>query len=222
MRPAPSFCIFQGRQSGRRALSFRLSRDVCDGMSNRKLATAALNLLGPRRGGARAVGGVSPRGASRGRRSSSFHAASGRSSSGRATALMGLRRLVTVLGLVKVATRPGSLRASLAGARRTPSRLGARPGPPGGARQGGGRLPDEAAQSAGSEPFEVRVPPEGCPVAGRPGAGAVRLPRQAPKKSGYSLALVRGNNDILNFWRLAHGARVIFSSCGNADAHRGT
>ena len=34
-------------------------------------------------------------------------------------------------------------------------------GASGGARQGGGRLPDEAAQSAGSEPFAVRVLPEG-------------------------------------------------------------
>ena len=80
---------------------------------------------------------------------------------------------VTVLGLVKVATRP---------ARSVPPWQGligllAGRGASGGARQGGGRLPDEAAQSAGSEPFEVRVPPEGCPVAGRPGAGAVRLPR---------------------------------------------
>ena len=66
-----------------------------------------------------------------------------------------------VLGLVKVATRPGSLRASLAGARRTPSRL-RRPPPPGGARRRGWwRLPDEAAQSAGSEPLQVRVAPEG-------------------------------------------------------------
>ena len=50
---------------------------------------------------------------------------------------------------------------------------------------GGGcqmRLPNPPARS----PLQVRVPPEGCPVAGRPGAGAVRLPRQAPKKSGYS------------------------------------
>ena len=62
-----------------------------------------------------------------------------------------------VLGLVKVATRPGSLRASLAGARRTPSRLGAPAGFVGRSEAGGW----EAAQSAGSEPFEVRVLPEG-------------------------------------------------------------
>ncbi len=127
-----------------------------------------------------------------------------------------------MLGLVKVATRPGSLRASLAGARRTPSRL-RRPGPPGGARRRGWwRLPDEAAQSAGSEPFEVRVLPEGCPVAGRPGAGAVRLPQQAPKKSRYTLALVRGNNDILKaeFLEPAHGARVILAPVQRRRAQR--
>ena len=165
--------------------SFRLSRDVCEGTSNRKPATAALNLLGPLRG-ARAPSAACLLGArlevdvTLPRRLGPVERAAP------PRALTGLRRLVTVLGLVKVATRPGSLRASLAGARRTPSRL-RRPGPPGGARRRGWwRLPDEAAQSAGSEPFEVRVLPEGCPVAGRPGTGAVRLPRQAPKKSGYS------------------------------------
>ena len=165
--------------------AYRLSRDVCDGTSNRKPATVAVNLLGPRRGarapsaacllGARlevdvALPSTPPR--------------AGRARAAPPRALMGLRRLVTVLGLVKVATRPGSLRASLAGARRTPSRL-RRPGPPGGARRRGWwRLPDEAAQSAGSEPFEVRVLPEGCPVAGRPGAGAVRRPDRPPKNLG--------------------------------------
>ena len=62
-----------------------------------------------------------------------------------------------VLGLVKVATRPGSLRASLAGARRTPSRLGAPAGSVGRSEAGGW----EAAQSARSEPLQVRVLPEG-------------------------------------------------------------
>ena len=88
-----------------------------------------------------------------------------------------------MLGLVKVATRPGSLRASLAGLVGLLAACAGRPPPGGARRRGWWRLPDEAAQSAGSEPFEVRVPPEGCPVAGRPGAGALRLPRQAPEKS---------------------------------------
>ena len=84
-----------------------------------------------------------------------------------------------MLGLVKVAARPGSLRASLARLVGLLAGWAPRPGPSGGARQGRW----EAAPSAGSEPFQVRVLPEGCPVAGRPGAGAVRLPRQAPEKS---------------------------------------
>ena len=142
----------------RRAPSFRLSRDVCDGMSNRKLATAALNLLGPRRGGARAVGGVSPRGASRGRRSSSFHAASGRSS--------GPRHRELSWGYGDWLRCSDSSRSPHAPARSVPPWQGLvgllagwapRPGPSGGARQGGW----EAAQSAGSEPFQVRVLPEG-------------------------------------------------------------
>ena len=171
-------------------ISPRLSRSVGGGMSKRKLATVAVNCLGAFSRGGSCVRGVRlearlevdvalPRRlgpVELGPRHVSSHGGYGaRTCQGRHT--------------------PGSLRASLAGARRTPSRLG-RPDPPGGARRRGWwRLPDEAAQSAGSEPFEVRVLPEGCPVAGRPGAGAVRLPRQAPKKSRHTL--VRGNNDII-------------------------
>ena len=184
MRPAPQPLVFTRPPDGfAEPPSFRLSRDVCDGTSNRKLATVAVNLLRPRRGG-RDVGGVFPRGASRVRRSSSFHAASGRSS--------GPRHRELSRGYGDWLRCSDSSRSPHAPARSVPPWQGLvgllagwapRPGPSGGARQGGGRLPDEAAQSAGSEPFEVRVPPEGCPVAGRPGAGAVRLPRQAPEKS---------------------------------------
>ena len=185
-----SLWYFSGRGSGRRALSFRLSRDVCDGTSNRKPATVAVNLLGPRRGGARAVGGVSPRGASRGRRSSSFHAASGRSS--------GPRHRELSRGYGDWLRCSDSSRSPHAPARSVPpwqGLVGLLAACAGRARRAEASGRWEAAPSAGSEPFEVRVLPEGCPVAGRPGAGAVRLPRQAPKKSRHTL--VRGNNDII-------------------------
>ena len=66
-----------------------------------------------------------------------------------------------MLGLVKVATRPGSLRASLAGLVGLLAACAGRPPPGGARRRGWWRLPDEAAPSAVSEPFEVRVLPEG-------------------------------------------------------------
>ena len=133
-----AFGIFRPPDGFAEPPSFRLSRDVCDGTSNRKLATVAVNLLGPRRGArapsaaclleARlevdvALPSTPPR--------------AGRARAAPPRALAGLRRLVTVLGLVKVATRPGSLRASLAGARRTPSRLGAPAGSVGRSEAGG-------------------------------------------------------------------------------------
>ena len=68
---------------------------------------------------------------------------------------------VTVLGHVKVATRPARSVPPWQGLVGLLAGWAPRPASSGGARQGGGRLPDEAAQSAGSEPFEVRVLPEG-------------------------------------------------------------
>ena len=140
----------------RRAPSFRLSRDVCDGTSNRKLATVAVNLLRPRRAAAPS-----------------------------AACLLGARLEVDVtlprrLGPVELGPSHRELswgygdwlrcsdssRSPHAPARSVPPWQGLvgllagwapRPGPSGGARQGGW----EAAQSAGSEPFQVRVLPEG-------------------------------------------------------------
>ena len=119
-----------------------------------------------------------------------------------------------MLGLVKVATRPGSLRASLAGARRTPSRLGA-----------------PAGSVGRSEAGEVG----GCPIR-RPGALASKGPSrglpagwEAGRRSReFSPALkiygtapwASPTNTPAKFWQSFCGAT--FSSCGNADAHRGT
>ena len=145
-------------------ISPRLSRSVGGGMSKRKLATVAVNCLGAFSRGGSCVRGVRlearlevdvalPRRlgpVELGPRHVSSHGGYGaRTCQGRHT--------------------PGSLRASLAGARRTPSRLGAPAGFVGRSEAGGW----EAAQSAGSEPLQVRVPPEGW-VWGLEGPGRSR------------------------------------------------
>ena len=133
-------------------ISPRLSRSVGGGMSKRKLATVAVNCLGAFPAAAR-VRGVRlearlevdvalPRRlgpVELGPRHVSSH--------GGYDMCLGLGGRHT----------PDSLRASLAGARRTPSRLGAPAGFVGRSEAGGW----EAAQSAGSEPLQVRVLPEG-------------------------------------------------------------
>ena len=106
MRPAPHPLVFF-RAAGRVAEppAFRLSRDVCDRTSNRKPATAALNLLGPLRG-ARAPSAACLLGArlevdvALPRRLGPVERAAP------PRALTGLRRLVTVLGLVKAPHAP--------------------------------------------------------------------------------------------------------------------
>ena len=136
-------------------ISPRLSRSVGGGMSKRKLATVAVNCLGAFPAAARVSGGA-PRGASRGRLSSFTPPRVRRARAAPHELSWGLR-------CSDLSRSPHArLAPCLPGrARRTPSRL-RRPGPPGGARRRGWwRLPDEAAQSAGSEPFAVRVLPEG-------------------------------------------------------------
>ena len=135
-------------------ISPRLSRSVGGGMSKRKLATVAVNCLGAFPAAARVSGGA-PRGASRGRLSSFTPPRVRRARAAPHELSWGLR-------CSDLSRSPHArLAPCLPGrARRTPSRL-RRPGPPGGARRRGWwRLPDEAAQSAGSEPLQVRVAPE--------------------------------------------------------------
>ena len=169
--PAPQpFGIFQGRPVGfAEPPSFRLSRDVCDGMSNRKLATVAVNLLRPRLEGAPsaacllgarlvvdvALPSTPPRAGRAGRATASSHGVTETGYGARTRQGRHTPRLAPCL--------PGK-------ARRTPSRLGAPAGSVGRSEAGGvGGCPIRRLGALSSKGAARGL----GPVAGRPGAGVV-------------------------------------------------
>ena len=213
--PSPQPLAFSGPPDGfAEPPAFRLSRDVCDGTSNRKPATVAVNLLRPRRGG-RAVNGVFPRGAPRGRRSSSFHAASGRSS--------GPRHRELSRGYGDWLRCSDSSRSPHAPARSVPPWQG---------------LVGLLAACAGRAPRAERGVGEvgGCPIRRLGALASKGRSRGLPGgwEAGHrsrEAAPTYSKGEQLGSWVVVYPkfqparsqcARVIFSSCGNADAHRGT